>query len=158
MAATRSSDRTERRSPLELAALIVGATFLLVGVLGFIPGVTQNYDAMEVAGHESGAELLGIFQVSILHNIVHLAIGVIGLVAAATWEGARLYLVGGGAIYLALAIYGWIVERTSDANFVPMNNADNVLHVLLGAGMILLGVVLGRGYVRDRVVTGEPRI
>ena len=113
---------------------------------------------MKFAGHESPSELLGLFQVSILHNIVHLAIGVIGLVAAATWEGARLYLVGGGAIYLALAIYGWIVERTSDANFVPMNNADNVLHVLLGAGMILLGVVLGRGYARDRVVTGEPRI
>jgi hypothetical protein len=132
--------------------------FVIVGIAGFIPGITTHVGDMKFAGHESPSELLGLFQVSILHNIVHLAIGVIGLVAAATWEGARLYLVGGGAIYLALAIYGWIVERTSDANFVPMNNADNVLHVLLGAGMILLGVVLGRGYVRDRVVTGEPRI
>jgi hypothetical protein len=146
------------RSPLQIAALLIGAVFLLVGIAGFIPGITTNVGDMKFAGHESPSELLGLFQVSILHNIVHLAIGVIGLVAAATWEGARLYLVGGGAIYLALAIYGWVVERTSDANFVPMNNADNVLHVLLGAGMILLGVVLGRGYVRDRVVTGEPRI
>jgi hypothetical protein len=89
---------------------------------------------------------------------VHLVIGIVGLVAAATWEGARLYLVGGGAIYLALAVYGWIVEATSDANFVPMNNADNVLHVVLGAGMIVLGVVLGRGYVRDRAIVGEPRV
>ena len=146
------------RSPLQIAALLVGAVFVTVGIAGFIPGITTHVGDMKFAGHESPSELLGLFQVSILHNIVHLAIGVIGLVAAATWEGARLYLVGGGAIYLALAIYGWIVERTSDANFVPMNNADNVLHVLLGAGMILLGVVLGRGYVRDRVVTGEPRI
>jgi hypothetical protein len=146
------------RSPLQIAALLVGAVFVIVGIAGFIPGITTHVGDMKFAGHESPSELLGLFQVSILHNIVHLAIGVIGLVAAATWEGARLYLVGGGAIYLALAIYGWIVERTSDANFVPMNNADNVLHVLLGAGMILLGVVLGRGYVRDRVVTGEPRI
>jgi hypothetical protein len=146
------------RSPLQIAALLVGVVFVIVGIAGFIPGITTHVGDMKFAGHESPSELLGLFQVSILHNIVHLAIGVIGLVAAGTWEGARLYLVGGGAIYLALAIYGWIVERTSDANFVPMNNADNVLHVLLGAGMILLGVVLGRGYVRDRVVTGEPRI
>lgn len=146
------------RSPLQIAALLVGAIFVIVGIAGFIPGITTNVGDMKFAGHESPSELLGLFQVSILHNIVHLAIGIIGLVAAATWEGARLYLVGGGAIYLALAIYGWVVERTSDANFVPMNNADNVLHVLLGAGMILLGVVLGRGYARDRVVTGEPRI
>jgi hypothetical protein len=146
------------RSPIQIAALLIGAVFLLVGIAGFIPGITTNVGDMKFAGHESPSELLGLFQVSILHNIVHLAIGIIGLVAAATWEGARLYLVGGGAIYLALAVYGWIVERTSNANFVPMNNADNVLHVILGAGMILLGVVLGRGYARDRVVVGEPRI
>jgi len=146
------------RSPIQIAALLVGAVFVIVGIAGFIPGITTNVGDMKFAGHESPSELLGLFQVSILHNIVHLAIGIIGLVAAATWEGARLYLVGGGAIYLALAVYGWIVERTSDANFVPMNNADNVLHVILGAGMILLGVVLGRGYVRDRVVAGEPRV
>jgi hypothetical protein len=146
------------RSPIQIAALLVGAVFLIVGIAGFIPGITTNVGDMKFAGHESPSELLGLFQVSILHNIVHLAIGIIGLVAAATWEGARLYLVGGGAIYLALAVYGWIVDRTSDANFVPMNNADNVLHVLLGGGMILLGVVLGRGYARDRVVVGEPRV
>jgi len=146
------------RSPIQIAALLIGAVFVIVGIAGFIPGITTNVGDMKFAGHESPSELLGLFQVSILHNLVHLAIGIVGLVAAATWEGARLYLVGGGAIYLALAVYGWIVERTSDANFVPMNSADNVLHVVLGAGMIVLGVVLGRGYARDRVVAGEPRI
>lgn len=146
------------RSPVQIAALLVGAVFLIVGIAGFIPGITTNVGDMDFAGHESPSELLGLFQVSILHNIVHLAIGIIGLVVAATWEGARLYLVGGGAIYLALAIYGWIVERGSDANFVPMNNADNVLHVILGAGMILLGIVLARGYARERVVVEERRV
>jgi len=146
------------RSPVQIGALLVGAVFLLVGIAGFIPGITTNVGDMKFAGHESPSELLGLFQVSILHNIVHLAFGVIGLVAAATWESSRLYLVGGGAIYLALAVYGWIVERGSDANFVPMNGADNVLHVLLGAGMIGLGIVLGRGYARDRVIAGEPRV
>jgi Domain of unknown function (DUF4383) len=146
------------RSPIQIAALVVGAAFVLVGILGFIPGITTNVGDMKFAGHESPSELLGLFQVSILHNIVHLAIGIIGLVAASTWEGSRVYLVGGGALYLALAVYGWIIDRASDANFVPMNPADNVLHVLLGAAMIVLGLVLGRGYARDRVVAGEPRV
>jgi hypothetical protein len=146
------------RSPIQVAALVIGAAFVLVGILGFIPGITTNVGDMKFAGHESPSELLGLFQVSILHNIVHLGIGIVGLVAAATWEGSRLYLVGGGALYLALAIYGWIIDRASDANFVPMNSADNVLHVVLGAAMIILGVVLGRGYARDTVVAGEPRV
>ena len=146
------------RSPIQIAALLVGAAFVIVGIAGFIPGITTNVGDMKFAGHESPSELLGLFQVSILHNIVHLALGIIGLVAAATWEGSRLYLVGGGAIYLALAVYGWVVDRASDANFVPMNPADNVLHVLLGAVMIVLGVVLGRGYARERVIAGEPRV
>ena len=146
------------RSTAQTLAMVFGAVFLGVGILGFIPGITTNYDELKFAGSDSEAELLGLFQVSILHNIVHLGIGIIGLVAAATWEGSRLYLVGGGALYLALAIYGWIIDRASDANFVPMNPADNVLHVLLGATMILLGVVLGRGYARDNVVAGEPRV
>ena len=146
------------RSPIQIAALLVGAAFLLVGIAGFIPGITTNVGDMKFAGHESPSELLGLFQVSVLHNIVHLALGIIGLVAAATWEGSRLYLVGGGAIYLALAVYGWVIVRASDANFVPMNPADNVLHVVLGVVMIALGVVLGRSYSHERVIAGEPRI
>jgi 4-hydroxybenzoate polyprenyltransferase len=126
------------------AAAAVGAVFLLVGILGFIPGITTNYDTMQFAGHESGAKLLGIFQVSILHNIVHLLFGIAGLVLAATWNGARGYLIGGGAIYLVLWIYGLLIDHGSQANFVPLNDADNWLHLVLGAGMIALGLALGR--------------
>lgn len=137
------SGRTATQKPtIELAAMAVGATFFLVGVLGFIPGVTQNYDAMEFAGHNSGAELLGIFQVSILHNIVHLLFGVAGLAAAKAVSAARSYLVGGGVIYGALGVYGMVIDRMSDANFVPVNEADNWLHIGLAAGMIVLGMAL----------------
>jgi hypothetical protein len=131
-------------TPLQIAATVVGTTFLLVGVLGFIPGVTTDYDSMTFAGHESQAMLLGIFQVSILHNIVHLLFGIAGLVLATTWNGARGYLIAGGAIYLVLWIYGLFIDHGSDANFVPLNDADNWLHLVLGAGMIALGLALGR--------------
>lgn len=143
MASTRSTNRLAGRTPLELASLIVGATFLLVGVLGFIPGVTKNYDAMKFAGNESGAELLGIFQVSVLHNAVHLLFGVIGLAAARAAGSARAFLLGGGAIYVVLWIYGMAIDKMDDVNFVPVNEADDWLHLGLGAGMLLLGLALG---------------
>jgi hypothetical protein len=123
------------------ATKVVGAVFLLVGILGFVPGITSNYDAMELAGHESGAELLGIFQVSILHNIVHLLFGVAGLAMAGTVRSATTYLLAGGVIYLVLAVYGTVVGQRSDGNFVPVNSADDLLHLVLGLGMLGLGLM-----------------
>jgi hypothetical protein len=129
---------------LRLAARVVGVVFLLVGVLGFIPGVTSDYGDMSFASHGSMAMLLGVFQVSVLHNIVHLLFGVAGIALSRTDSGARNYLVGGGAIYLVLWIYGLVIDQTSSANFVPVNTADNWLHLILGLGMIGLGVALSR--------------
>jgi uncharacterized membrane protein YuzA (DUF378 family) len=142
------------RSPLQTAAWLVGLVFLLVGIAGFIPGITTNlYDGLEFAGHDGDAELLGIFEVSILHNIVHLLFGIAGLTLSRTWSGARTFLIGGGVIYLALWIYGLLIEQDSSANFVPLNDADNWLHFLLGAGMLGLGFLLSRDVVhRERPV------
>lgn len=137
-------DVSADRTPAQLLALLVGATFLLVGIAGFIPGVTSDFDTIEFAGHESHAELLGVFQVSILHNIVHLLFGVAGLALARTHTTARTYLVGGGVIYLVLWLYGMVVDKTSDANFVPLNDADDWLHLGLGVGMIALGALTWR--------------
>jgi len=132
-------------SPIQTAARLVGIAFLVVGIAGFIPGITTHlYGGLDFAGHDGGAELLGIFQVSVLHNIVHLLYGVAGLALSRTWPGARTFLVVGGAIYLVLWLYGLVIDRDSGANFVPVNSADNWLHFLLGAGMVVLGLVLGR--------------
>jgi len=118
--------------------------FLAVGILGFVPGITTHYGDLSFAGHDSGAKLFGIFQTSILHNIVHLLFGLAGIAMARSWEGARTFLIGGGVIYLVLFVYGLLAHGDSSANFVPFNSADNVLHVALGAAMIALGLVLGR--------------
>jgi hypothetical protein len=138
------SGTAARRLPVQLAALVFGAVFLLVGILGFVPGITTNYDQLTFAGPMSGAMLLGLFAVSILHNIVHLAFGVAGLVLARTASGARNYLIVGGIIYAVIWIYGLVTEPTSSANFVPLNTADNWLHLILAVAMIGLGVLLGR--------------
>ncbi len=132
------------RSPVQLASAAVGAVFLLVGVLGFVPGITTGYDSLAGAGHHSEAELFGIFQVSILHNVVHLLFGVAGLALARTASNARNFLVGGGVVYLVLWLYGLLIDKDSAANFVPVNAADDWLHFLLGVGMLALGLLLGR--------------
>ena len=136
------ASRTTGRTRIQQAAGAVGAVFLLVGILGFIPGVTSNYDQIEFAGHMSQAELLGVFQVSILHNIVHLLFGIAGLTMMRTAPLARQFLIGGGIIYAVLWIYGLLVDHDSDANFVPLNDADNWLHLGLSVGMIALGLAL----------------
>ncbi|MCU1531064.1 MAG: hypothetical protein JWO49_635 [Arthrobacter sp.] len=142
---SQSMRGTGPRTTLQKAAMAVGAVFVLVGILGFIPGITAQYETLGLAGHQSTALLLGVFQVSVLHNIVHLLFGVAGLLMARTASGARNYLIGGGAVYLVLWIYGLITANTdSPANFVPLNSADNWLHLLLGVVMIGAGFLLSR--------------
>src|ERR687897_270693 len=95
------------RTPVQNVARLVGIVFLLVGIAGFIPGLTTNlYDGLEFAGDDGTSELLGTFAVSVLHNIVHGLFGIAGLALAATASGARTFLVGGGAVYLALFLLG----------------------------------------------------
>ncbi|GAA0208326.1 DUF4383 domain-containing protein [Saccharothrix mutabilis subsp. mutabilis] len=132
------------RTPVQSAALAVSVVFALVGIAGFIPGLTTDYDTMQFAGHESQAQLLGVFNVSILHNLVHLAFGVVGFLMARTVSGAVTYLVGGGVVYLVLWLYGLLIDHDSAANFVPVNTADNWLHLGLGLGMVALGFTLGK--------------
>ncbi|WP_314036216.1 DUF4383 domain-containing protein [Dietzia sp. CH92] len=146
---TAQPDNAARpRLPVQLASRVVGVVFLLVGIAGFIPGLTTGYDTMQFIGHESQAMLLGIFQVSILHNAVHLAFGVLGILMSRTPAQARLFLLVGGVIYLVLWVYGLFIGHDSPANFVPLNTADNWLHLVLGLGMIALSF-LRRGRPAD---------
>lgn len=132
------------RTAIQLAAAAVGVVFLAVGIVGFIPGITTHYSSMSFASHMSGSKLLGIFQVSVLHNIVHLLFGLAGLALARSARAAHTYLLGGGAVYLVLFLYGILIQQNSPANFVPVNPADDVLHLALGIGMAGLGLALNR--------------
>ncbi|HUR50273.1 MAG TPA: DUF4383 domain-containing protein [Acidimicrobiales bacterium] len=130
---------------LQKVAGLFGAVFLLVGVLGFVPGITSRFGEIGFAGHESTAELLGLFQVSVLHNVVHLLFGVVGLLAARRGPLlSRQFLIGGGVVYLALTAYGFVVNLATSANFVPVNTADNFLHLALGVAMVGAGLGLSR--------------
>lgn len=97
-------------SAVQKAALTVGVLFLVIGGFGFIPGVTANLGSIALASHHSEAMLFGIFQVSIVHNIIHLMFGVTGMAMARTVHGAQRNLLLGGASYLVLFVYGLLVS------------------------------------------------
>ena len=129
---------SNQRSLAQNLALAFGVVFLGVGVLGFIPGITTNVGDMQFAGNDSPSELLGLFQVSILHNIVHLLFGIAGIALSRTSESARTYLFASGLLYVGLFLFGFIVSFRDipDANFVPVNDADNVLHLVLAIALL----------------------
>jgi hypothetical protein len=110
-------------------ALIVGIVFVLVGVLGFIPALVP------------GGALLGIFAVNVLHSIVHLLVGILGVAAAYTgWP--RLYNRIIGIVYLVLAVLGFIpvlIINGALLSLVSINLADNLLHLVVGAALTYVG-------------------
>lgn len=141
---------TRSRPSVQLMATLVGATLVLVGIIGFIPGLTTNlYEGLEFAGDDGDAEILGVFQTSILHNLVHLLFGLVGLAMARTWSGARTFLIGGGVIYLAL----WLLGLLGGLNWIPAADADAWLHFVVGVAMVGLGYWTTRGGERAELAT-----
>ena len=133
----------------ELLALAFGAVYLLIGIVGFFITGFDNF-----FGNENGADvhhmdenLLG-FMINPMHNVVHLLIGAAGLALARTLAGARTYgwllAVGYGAAF----VYG-LFAVGEDWDFLNLNGADNVLHILTA----IVGLVIALGPVRDRVGT-----
>ena len=130
------------RPSVQLLATLVAATLVLVGIIGFIPGLTTNlYDGLEFAGDDGEAQILGVFDTSVLHNLVHLLFGLVGLALARTWSGARTFLIGGGVIYIAL----WLLGLLGGLDWIPVNDADDWLHFVVGIAMIGLGYATTRG-------------
>lgn len=112
---------------LKKLSLVFGVVFLAVGVLGFVPGVTT----------EDGL-LLGIFQVSTLHNLIHILSGVAALIAAKSADYAQLYFRIFGVVYATVAIVGWIQGNTV-LGLIDVNVADNILHTVLAVAILGVG-------------------
>lgn len=113
---------------IKTAAVLFGIVFILVGILGFVPGVTDN------------EMLLGIFHVNAAHNVVHLLSGAAALFAGMTSAGAaRIYFRVFGAIYGLVAVLGFMMGDGMLLGLISNNTADTWLHVVIAAVSLLLG-------------------
>jgi len=116
-----------RRSPAQLYALIFGAVLVAAGILGFF------YNAEFTSDKSERDAVLGILDVNGWHNVVHIATGLLGLMAASSWSTARTYAFGLGAVYILVAVWGFIVgDGDSILSIIPVNTEDNILHLLIG--------------------------
>jgi hypothetical protein len=138
------------RTDVQNVGMGVGILLIVVGILGFVPGITTQYSELMFLGPDSHAMFLGLFQVSMLLNIVQLAIGATGWTMSRSELGARNFLLGAGALYIVLSIFGLSVGVDSAANFLSFNMADNWTHLVLGVVMIACGWLLSRNMASDR--------
>lgn len=150
------SDHLAHDCPVQTAARVVSLALLVLGSLGFVPGVTTDYGEMGFAGYLSRAKLFGLFQVSVLHNVVHLLFGLCGLAAGRTAVASRSFLLGGGGVFVLLFLFGLEVGDLDDTNVVPLNGHDDWLHLLVGVTMAVLGVALWHHREVGRTVHVEP--
>ena len=117
---------------LRRIAMVFGIVFLLVGLVGlFTPG------GMSMGADPAPASILGMFPVNLLHNIVHLLVGVWGLVAARSWNGSKMFFQVGGVVYIVLAILGFVIPTTF--GLIPIGGNDIYLHAVLGVIMAGIG-------------------
>ena len=123
-------DSAERTTPAMLYAGIVGAVLVVAGIIGFF------YNAEFTTDESVRDAVFGILDVNGWHNVVHILTGVLGLLAyGAGVYAARSYAMALGAVYLAVAAWGFIVgDGDSILSIIPVNTEDNVLHLLLGVG------------------------
>jgi len=124
----------ENQSPARLYALIFGAVLVIAGIIGF-------FYSSDFAAPGKVSPVLGILDVNGWHNVVHIVTGALGLAAyAAGAYAARTYALALGAIYIVVAIWGFIVgDGGAILGFLPVNTEDNVLHLIIG----LVGLAAG---------------
>jgi Domain of unknown function (DUF4383) len=125
----------EESTPARLYCLLVGAVLVVAGIIGFF------YEASFATGDSIRSDdVFGILSVNGWHNLVHIAIGAVLLLAAGSGaRGAALWV---GVLYLVLCVLGFIAtsnngigsvaENDTLLKLVPVNNEDNVLHLILG--------------------------
>ena len=149
MSATSGNTGTGRGAMTwpQMLALAFGAIYLLVGVVGFFITGFGNFFA-----HDTNQTLLG-FEINGMHNVVHIVVGVAGLLLGRTLAGARTYgwllAIGYGAAF----VYG-LIAINKPWDFLSINAADNVLHLLTA----IVGLAIALGPVRNAVSHRGTRV
>jgi uncharacterized protein DUF4383 len=116
-------------SPARIYAMAVGVVLVAAGIIGFF------YEASFTSDESVRKAVLGLLDVNGWHNVVHIATGLLGILAARALSTARTYCLAFGIVYLVVCAWGFVVGNDgSILSIVPVNTADNILHLLLAAG------------------------
>jgi Domain of unknown function (DUF4383) len=124
-------------TPARLYCTLVGAVLVIAGIIGFFYSASFATGAAEVG--VDADNVFGILAVNGWHNLLHIALGLLALAVAGSTSGARAYCLGIGLVYVVLAIWGWIDSDGVLLGLIPVNDEDNVLHLVLG----LVGLAAG---------------
>lgn len=135
-----------RRSAARAVAGASAALLLALGFGGFVPGVTADLARLGLAGPDSAAQVFGLFGTSVLHNVAHVLLGLVGLIATRERYGPRYYLLGGGAVLAAAGLWGLLTPDSSGRNALPSNFAGDLLHLGLATVMLACGRRAPRPY------------
>src|SRR6185312_7485999 len=122
--------------PARLYAVVVGLVLVVAGVMGFF------YEPQFTSDESVRDGVLGILDVNGWHNLVHIATGAFGLLAfAAGASAARTYAFALGAVYVVVAVWGFVIgDGASILGIIPINTEDSILHLLIGLVGIAAGV------------------
>ncbi len=118
------------RSTVQMVALLFGAIYLVAGVLGFLPFLGGSYTMTNHA-------LLGLFNINLLHNLVHIVIGIAGLAAAASVANSRMFCQVVGVVLLLLGVLGVFVANPLGLLYI--GGLDIALHLVSGAVLAYFG-------------------
>ena len=127
-------------SPARLYATLVGAVVVVAGIIGFF--YSASFDTA-TGNNIPSDDVFGILAVNGWHNVVHILLGLLGLAAAGSTSAARTYCLGVGALYIVLAIWGFLEAENGFGmliDLVPVNTEDNFLHLILGVTGIGAGL------------------
>jgi hypothetical protein len=124
----------DTRTPAQTYSLVFGATLLAVGILGFIAN-----SSFGSGGNVNGSDFI-VFEVNGWHNLVHIASGLLGLALWRTPAGGRAFALGFGAVYGLVTLWGF-VDGNDVLGLIPVDTADNLLHLAISGLGIAAGVV-----------------
>jgi len=130
----RSIARDDRRTPAQWYCLLAGISLLLAGIFGFI-----SDSSFDTGDGVQGDLFLG-FEVNAIHNLIHVASGLVLLVASPKRASARAVAIGFGLVYGLVAIIG-LIDGEDVLGLIPINSADNLLHIALAVLGIITGLI-----------------
>ena len=124
-------------------AMVLGGVLVLVGILGFL--VEPSFGI----GDNAERGILIFFDINGWHNVVHLLSGIVGIAMAGTAAKARLFAIGYGVVYVLVTILGFIVgDGGLLLSIIPINTADNLLHIAIALTGIGVGLASPAGGMR----------